>query len=38
MITAQDNGIIDKPSNHAVEQTVDRIKNILQLCTTEFNQ
>jgi uncharacterized protein (DUF302 family) len=23
-------GIIDKPSNHSVEQTVDRLKNILQ--------
>ena len=23
-------GIIDKPSNHSVEQTVDRLKNIVQ--------
>ncbi len=30
MTTAIDNGIIDKPSNHSVEQTVDRLKNILQ--------
>ena len=30
MITATENGIIDKPSNHSVEQTVDRLKNILQ--------
>ena len=30
MTTATDNGIIDKPSNHSVEQTVDRLKNILQ--------
>ena len=24
------NGIVDKPSNHSVEQTVERLKNILQ--------
>src|SRR2546425_8668219 len=30
MIPETDNGIIDKPSNHSVEQTVDRLKNILQ--------
>jgi uncharacterized protein (DUF302 family)/uncharacterized membrane protein YidH (DUF202 family) len=30
MTRATDNGIIDKPSNHSVEQTVDRLKNILQ--------
>jgi len=23
-------GIVDKPSSHSVEQTVDRLKNILQ--------
>jgi uncharacterized protein (DUF302 family) len=27
---AKNKGIIDKPSNHSVEQTVDRLKNILQ--------
>ena len=30
MSTAIDNGIIDKASNHSVEQTVDRLKNLLQ--------
>jgi uncharacterized protein (DUF302 family) len=30
MTTATNNGIVDKPSNHSVEQTVDRLKNILQ--------
>ena len=30
MTPAADKGIIDKPSNHSVEQTVDRLKNILQ--------
>ena len=28
--TATNKGIIDKPSNHSVDQTVDRLKNILQ--------
>jgi len=27
---ATNKGIIDKPSNHSVDQTVDRLKNILQ--------
>ncbi len=27
---AANNGIINKPSNHSVEQTVDKLKNILQ--------
>jgi uncharacterized protein (DUF302 family) len=27
---ATDNGIVDRPSNHSVEQTVDNLKNILQ--------
>jgi uncharacterized protein (DUF302 family) len=27
---ATDNGIVDRPSNHSVEQTVDKLKNILQ--------
>ena len=27
---AAEKGIIDKPSNHSVDQTVDRLKNILQ--------
>jgi uncharacterized protein (DUF302 family)/uncharacterized membrane protein YidH (DUF202 family) len=30
MAPAADRGIVVKPSNHSVEQTVDRIKNILQ--------
>jgi uncharacterized protein (DUF302 family) len=30
MTRATNQGIIDKPSNHSVEQTVDRLKNILQ--------
>lgn len=30
MKTATDKGIIDKPSNRSVEQTVERLKNILQ--------
>jgi uncharacterized protein (DUF302 family) len=30
MSTAIDNGIIHKASNHSVEQTVDRLKNLLQ--------
>jgi uncharacterized protein (DUF302 family) len=30
MTPAADRGIVDKPSNHTVEQTVDRLKNILQ--------
>lgn len=30
MSSAVNNGIIDKPSNHPVEQTVDKLKNILQ--------
>jgi uncharacterized protein (DUF302 family) len=30
MTTATNKGIVDKPSNHSVEQTVDRLKNILQ--------
>jgi len=30
MTAATSNGIIDIPSNHSVEQTVDRLKNILQ--------
>jgi uncharacterized protein (DUF302 family)/uncharacterized membrane protein YidH (DUF202 family) len=30
MVTAANNGVVDKPSNHSVEQTVDRLKNILQ--------
>jgi uncharacterized protein (DUF302 family) len=29
-MTPANKGIIDKPSNHSVEQTVDRLKNILQ--------
>ncbi len=27
---ATDNGLVNKPSNHSVDETVDRIKNILQ--------
>jgi len=30
MLPATNNGIIDKPSNHSVEQTVEKLKNILQ--------
>jgi uncharacterized protein (DUF302 family) len=30
MTPATNKGIIDKPSNHSVEQTVQRLKNILQ--------
>ena len=30
MVPATNKGIIDRPSNHSVEQTVDRLKNILQ--------
>ena len=30
MTTSMNNGIIDKPSKHSVEQTVDRLKNILE--------
>ena len=30
MAPATSAGIIDKPSNHSVEQTVDKLKNILQ--------
>ena len=30
MAPATNKGIIDRPSNHSVEQTVDRLKNILQ--------
>ncbi len=30
MPPAPDNGIIDRPSTHSVEQTVDRLKTILQ--------
>src|SRR5437868_2352640 len=30
MTAAIDKGIIDQPSNHSVEETVDRLKNILQ--------
>jgi uncharacterized protein (DUF302 family)/uncharacterized membrane protein YidH (DUF202 family) len=29
-MTPTNKGIIDKPSNHSIEQTVDRLKNILQ--------
>jgi uncharacterized protein (DUF302 family) len=29
MSTAIDNGIINKASNHSVEQTLDRLKNLL---------
>ena len=28
--SAVDNGIVNKPSNHSVDQTVERLKNILQ--------
>jgi uncharacterized protein (DUF302 family) len=30
MVATVNKGIVDKPSNHSVEQTVDRLKNILQ--------
>ncbi|MGA8492414.1 MAG: DUF302 domain-containing protein [Terriglobales bacterium] len=30
MAPAGNNGIVDKPSNHSVEQTVEKLKNILQ--------
>jgi uncharacterized protein (DUF302 family)/uncharacterized membrane protein YidH (DUF202 family) len=30
MLAAANKGIVDRPSNHSVEQTVDRLKNILQ--------
>ena len=30
MATATNRGIIDKPSNHSVEQTMEKLKNILQ--------
>lgn len=30
MAVATRNGIVDKPSSHSVEQTVERLKNILQ--------
>ena len=30
MAPATNQGIIDKPSHHSVQQTVDRLKNILQ--------
>jgi uncharacterized protein (DUF302 family) len=30
MATAANKGIIDKPSNHSVDQTVEKLKNILQ--------
>ena len=30
MTLAANRGIVDKPSNHTVEQTVDQLKNILQ--------
>lgn len=30
MTSTFNNGIVSKPSNHSVEQTVDRLKNILQ--------
>jgi uncharacterized protein (DUF302 family) len=30
MVTAANQGIVDRPSNHSVDQTVDRVKNILQ--------
>jgi uncharacterized protein (DUF302 family) len=29
--TAPDNGIIDKPSSHSVDKTVEKLKNILQV-------
>jgi uncharacterized protein (DUF302 family) len=30
MTPAAENGIIDKPANHSVDETVDRLKNLLQ--------
>jgi uncharacterized protein (DUF302 family) len=30
MVSATSKGIVDQPSNHSVEQTVERLKNILQ--------
>ena len=30
MATAANQGIVDRPSNHSVDQTVDRVKSILQ--------
>jgi hypothetical protein len=30
MTAATNKGVIDKPSNHSVEQTVEKLKNILQ--------
>jgi uncharacterized protein (DUF302 family)/uncharacterized membrane protein YidH (DUF202 family) len=30
MVTAANQGIVDRPSNHSVDQTVDRLRNILQ--------
>jgi uncharacterized protein (DUF302 family) len=30
MASTSDNGIVSKPSNHSVEQTVDKLKSILQ--------
>ncbi len=30
MTPAANKGIVDKPSNHSVEQTVEKLKNILQ--------
>ncbi len=30
MAAATNRGIIDRPSNHSIDQTVDRLKNILQ--------
>jgi uncharacterized protein (DUF302 family) len=29
-VSAENKGIVEKPSHHSVEQTVDRLKNILQ--------
>ena len=30
MVASANKGIVDKPSNHSVDQTVERLKNILQ--------
>jgi hypothetical protein len=30
MVPATDNGIVNKPSNHSVEETVEKLKGILQ--------
>jgi uncharacterized protein (DUF302 family) len=30
MVPAANTGIVDKPSNHSVDQTVEKLKNILQ--------